>query len=93
MASDGDWLPGMTRPTGPALPEPPGKFRQDMHTRRAIKMQPLPYPVELAAWVAKHQAYLDLLLEHDKPRYEAERKRLADEYEAMAAAVFADRAS
>jgi len=37
----GDWLPGDPRPVGPVPPEPPGNFRQDMHTRapRAMTMR------------------------------------------------------
>jgi hypothetical protein len=35
-ASDGDWMPGMPRPTGPVPAEPAGAFTQEMHTRDRI---------------------------------------------------------
>lgn len=34
-SSDGDYMPGMPQPTGPAPPEPPGEFSPGMHTRKA----------------------------------------------------------
>src|ERR1700722_7387473 len=36
LRGDGDWMPGMPRPTGPVPAEPAGEFTQEMHTRDRI---------------------------------------------------------